>query len=60
MASNKPKSSIVIIGNGISGITTARHIRKQSNVEITIISDESPYFFFSHSADVCLYGTYEI
>ena len=45
MASNKPKSSIVIIGNGISGITTARHIRKQSNVEITIISDESPYFF---------------
>ena len=45
MTSNKPKSSIVIIGNGISGITTARHIRKQSNVEITIISDESPYFF---------------
>lgn len=36
---------IVIIGNGISGITAARHIRKRSNVPITIISAESKYFF---------------
>ncbi|MDX2359803.1 MAG: FAD/NAD(P)-binding oxidoreductase [Crocinitomicaceae bacterium] len=36
---------IVIIGNGISGVTAARHIRKRSEKEITIISAESNYFF---------------
>jgi len=36
---------IVIIGNGISGITAARHIRKMSNYRITVISEESEYFF---------------
>jgi NADPH-dependent 2,4-dienoyl-CoA reductase/sulfur reductase-like enzyme len=37
---------IVIIGNGIAGITTARHIRKQdSNAEIIVISAETDYFF---------------
>jgi NAD(P)H-nitrite reductase large subunit len=36
---------IVIIGNGISGVTAARHIRKGSDKKITIISDESDYFF---------------
>ena len=36
---------IVIIGNGISGVTCARHIRKMSNKRITIISAETPYFF---------------
>jgi NAD(P)H-nitrite reductase large subunit len=36
---------IVIIGNGIAGITAARHIRKKSNKKITIISAESDYFF---------------
>ena len=36
---------IVIIGNGISGITLARHIRKLSEKRITIISSESEYFF---------------
>ncbi len=36
---------IVIIGNGISGITAARNIRKRSNHKITIISGESEYFF---------------
>ncbi|MBL1280355.1 MAG: FAD-dependent oxidoreductase [Fluviicola sp.] len=36
---------IVIIGNGISGVTAARHIRKNSDEEITIISAESKYFF---------------
>jgi len=39
------KKSIVIIGNGISGTTLARHIRKNSSYAITIISDETPYFF---------------
>ena len=36
---------IVIIGNGISGITAARHIRKRSDKKITVISAESDYFF---------------
>ncbi|MDC6405402.1 MULTISPECIES: NAD(P)/FAD-dependent oxidoreductase [Maribacter] len=36
---------IVIIGNGISGVTLARHIRKLSDKKITIISSESDYFF---------------
>lgn len=36
---------VVIIGNGIAGITAARHIRKRSNCEITVISAESSYFF---------------
>ncbi|MGB5377323.1 NAD(P)/FAD-dependent oxidoreductase [Muriicola sp.] len=37
--------NIVIIGNGISGVTAARHIRKHSDKQITIISAESEYFF---------------
>ena len=36
---------IVIIGNGISGVTAARNIRKLSKKKITIISSESEYFF---------------
>ncbi len=36
---------IVIIGNGISGITAARFIRKMSDYRITVISGESDYFF---------------
>lgn len=36
----------VIIGNGISGITFARHLRKgDEQAQITVISGESPYFF---------------
>ncbi|QDO94540.1 NAD(P)/FAD-dependent oxidoreductase [Formosa sediminum] len=36
---------IAIIGNGISGVTLARHIRKNSDNKITIISGETDYFF---------------
>ena len=36
---------VVIIGNGIAGITAARHIRKFSNKKITVISSEAKYFF---------------
>ncbi len=37
---------VVIIGNGIAGITAARHIRKQdSTARVVIISSESAYFF---------------
>jgi NAD(P)H-nitrite reductase large subunit len=36
---------IVIVGNGVAGITAARHIRKRSQHRITVISAETPYFF---------------
>ncbi len=36
---------IVIIGNGISGVTAARHIRKNSDKKITLVSAETKYFF---------------
>ena len=36
---------LVIIGNGITGVTVARNVRKQSDMKITLISDESKYFF---------------
>ena len=36
---------IVIIGNGISGVTAARHIRKLSDKKITIVSSETDHFF---------------
>ncbi|MBA3971886.1 MAG: NAD(P)/FAD-dependent oxidoreductase [Bacteroidetes bacterium] len=37
--------NIVIIGNGVSGITCARHVRKLSKHRITVISSESEHFF---------------
>lgn len=36
---------LVIVGNGIAGVTTARHVRKLSNAKITIISAETAHFF---------------
>ena len=36
---------IVIIGNGIAGVTAARHLRKQSQHEITLISGESEFHY---------------
>ena len=36
---------IAIIGNGISGVTAARHIRKLSDHKITLISAETEHFF---------------
>lgn len=40
------KSSYVIIGNGIAGITCARHLRKyDAEASILVISGESEYFF---------------
>ncbi len=36
---------VVIVGNGIAGITAARHIRKRSDFKITVISGETDYFF---------------
>jgi NADPH-dependent 2,4-dienoyl-CoA reductase/sulfur reductase-like enzyme len=35
---------ILIIGNGISGITAARTIRASSDHAVTVVSSESPYF----------------
>jgi len=48
------EEQIVIIGNGVSGVTLARHIRKLSNKRITIISAESE-FFFSRTALMYVY-----
>ena len=45
---------VVIIGNGVSGVTAARHIRKLSNKKITIISSETD-FFFSRTALMYVY-----
>lgn len=36
---------LVIIGNGIAGVTTARHVRKMSGIKITIVSGETKHFF---------------
>ncbi len=36
---------IIIIGNGISGITAARNIRKKSDSQITVIAAETEHFF---------------
>ena len=36
---------IVIIGNGISGITSARWLRKLSDFKITVISSETDHFY---------------
>jgi NADPH-dependent 2,4-dienoyl-CoA reductase/sulfur reductase-like enzyme len=36
---------IVIIGNGIAGITAARNIRKKSDCQITVVSSETDHFF---------------
>ncbi len=36
---------LVIIGNGIAGVTTARYVRKKSDMKITIISSETDHFF---------------
>jgi 3-phenylpropionate/trans-cinnamate dioxygenase ferredoxin reductase subunit len=47
-------SHIVIIGNGIAGITAARHIRKKSDHQVTVISGETD-FFFSRTALMYIY-----
>jgi len=36
---------VAIIGNGISGITAARHIRKHTDSDIVVISKESKHFY---------------
>ena len=36
---------IVILGNGIAGITAARELRKRTDDAITVISAETPHFF---------------
>lgn len=45
---------IVILGNGISGITAARFIRKRSDHRITVISAETDHFF-SRTALIYVY-----
>ncbi|WP_190809933.1 NAD(P)/FAD-dependent oxidoreductase [Flagellimonas sp. S3867] len=46
--------NIVIIGNGVAGISAARHIRKLSDKRIIVISAETD-FFFSRTALMYVY-----
>jgi len=41
----EPQRHIVIIGNGVAGITTARNVRKRSDHRITVISSESMHYY---------------
>jgi len=41
----KAQNSVIIIGNGIAGITLATRLRQKSDCPITVVSDEHPYFF---------------
>src|SRR3989304_2801611 len=36
---------LLIIGTGVAGVTTARHVRKMSDMKITSISSETKHFF---------------
>ena len=45
---------VAIIGNGISGVTAARHIRKLGDHKISLISSEHE-FFFSRTALMYIY-----
>ncbi|MCP9756908.1 NAD(P)/FAD-dependent oxidoreductase [Lacihabitans sp. CCS-44] len=36
---------VVIIGNGVAGITTAIELRKLTDFDISVVSDESEFFF---------------
>ena len=45
---------VVIIGNGIAGISCARYVRKYSQHRLTVISSETP-FFFSRTALMYVY-----
>jgi glycine/D-amino acid oxidase-like deaminating enzyme len=49
---------IVIIGNGIAGVTLARHIRKTIQNYYHFIRDR--IFLFENGIDVLFYGTYEV
>lgn len=42
---SEAQEHVVIIGNGISGVTAARYVRKLSDKRITIISAETEHFF---------------
>lgn len=36
---------LVVVGNGIAGITAARHVRARSGCRITVVSSENPHHF---------------
>lgn len=45
LPNNSDNIHVVIIGNGVTGSTVARHVRKHSNYRITMISSETEHFF---------------
>jgi NADH dehydrogenase FAD-containing subunit len=50
---------LLILGNGITGTTVARHVRKRSDIPITVVSEESDYFYSRPAAHVHLHGTHD-
>ena len=40
-----PSNTLIIIGNGVAGITAALEFRKHSTAPVVVLSDEHPYFF---------------
>ncbi len=57
-APNQPdRQRILIIGNGIAGISTAAHLREQSSdYDIVIVSDESHHFYNRMGLESVLWG----
>lgn len=50
-------SQIVIVGNGISGVTCARHIRKNDDMaKIVIVSGETEHFFLEQPLCIFIWG----
>lgn len=41
----KIEEHLIIVGNGVSGITLALETRRRSSIKITVISDESEFFY---------------
>lgn len=42
---SEARKQVVVLGNGVAGITAARHIRKRSDHDILVISAETDHFF---------------
>ncbi len=50
-------SKVVIVGNGVAGVTVAENLRRQSElVEITIVTDEPHHFYNRMAVGRVLYG----
>jgi len=56
-ASESAKSRIIIVGNGIAGISTAENLREQdSEYDVVIVSDEPHHFYNRMGLESVVYG----